>query len=248
MAKQGEMEYLRKLSGEGIAHALEKPFSDPACGGNLMQIGAVLSLMPPPPSRVLDVGCGTGWTSLFLARRGHEVVGVDICADAIDYANQSKRDARLDNVRFVVGDYEDMVREGTFDGALFYDSLHHAVDHEAALRSVCDCLRMGGTCITSEPGLGHKDSPDSQAAMRDYGVTEEDMPPAKIIAAGKKAGFRYSRVYPHARDLEKAIYAEPYHPKWAKWGERGRYWVVWTVVNAILLRRQRQSGMVMLVK
>jgi len=248
MPKQGEIEYLRRLGEDGLRHSLEKPFSDMACGANLMQMGAILSLLPPPPSRILDVGCGTGWTSLMLAKRGHNVVGVDICEDAIQYANMSKRDAGLSNVRFLAADYEEMNFEHDFDGALFYDSLHHAVDHEAALRRVCACLRMGGTCITSEPGTGHKDSPDSQEAMRKYGVTEEDMPPAKIIAAGKKAGFRYSRVYPHARDLEKAIYADAYHPRWATWGERGRYWIVWSMVNAILLRRQRKNGMVMLVK
>ena len=42
-----------------------------------------------------------------------------------------------------------------FDAAFFFDSLHHSVDEEAALRMVCRVLRPNGVCITSEPGDGH---------------------------------------------------------------------------------------------
>src|SRR6516164_2425848 len=106
MAKQGERDYLKKLNADSVRHAVNKPFSDPDCGSYLMEIGAIMTLLPPPPARLLDVGCGTGWTSLFFARRGYEVVGVDIAPDMIHHANENKQRAQLDNVRFLVCDYE----------------------------------------------------------------------------------------------------------------------------------------------
>jgi hypothetical protein len=45
----------------------------------------------------------------------------------IDHANQLRDRAGLDNLRFAVGDYEDMPFEGEFDCAVFYDALHDAV-------------------------------------------------------------------------------------------------------------------------
>lgn len=41
--------------------------------------------------RVLDVGCGTGELSLFLARRDHPVLGVDLSPQAIQQAQEKAR-------------------------------------------------------------------------------------------------------------------------------------------------------------
>ena len=52
---------------------------------------------------VLDVGCGTGELSLFLARRGHDVLGVDISPRAVEQARAKARWRRVD-AEFLVWD------------------------------------------------------------------------------------------------------------------------------------------------
>jgi 2-polyprenyl-3-methyl-5-hydroxy-6-metoxy-1,4-benzoquinol methylase len=37
----------------------------------------LLPLMPDPPARILDLGCGTGSLAVLLAQAGHEVTGID---------------------------------------------------------------------------------------------------------------------------------------------------------------------------
>src|SRR5687768_16803425 len=70
MAKQGEIEYLSKISAQARLDAFEKPFRDADCGSYLRDMGAIFDLLPPPPARLLDLGCGSGWTSILFARRG----------------------------------------------------------------------------------------------------------------------------------------------------------------------------------
>lgn len=45
--------------------------------------------------RVLDLGCGSGWLSVYLAREGFEVVGVDVSAQAINLAKMWALDENL---------------------------------------------------------------------------------------------------------------------------------------------------------
>jgi SAM-dependent methyltransferase len=60
-------------------------------------------VLPGPPARVVDLGCGTGSVSVLLAEQGHEVVGVDISARmlALARAKARRRGARA---AFVQGD------------------------------------------------------------------------------------------------------------------------------------------------
>jgi len=57
----------------------------------------------PPYGRALELGCGTGRWSVDLARRGWQVVGVDVVPKAIQLARQRAREAGVE-VTFVHGD------------------------------------------------------------------------------------------------------------------------------------------------
>lgn len=57
--------------------------------------------------RVLDAGCGTGELSLFLARRGHEVLGIDLSPRAVQWATQKATWRRI-RAAFVVWDALDL--------------------------------------------------------------------------------------------------------------------------------------------
>src|SRR5215217_5168696 len=103
MAKQHEIEYARRMNAD---HAANKPFSDGDCGRNLIRLGTALALLPPPPARLLDLGCGTGWTSRFFARAGYEVVGADIAPEMIRVATELRDRDGPSNLAFHVSDYE----------------------------------------------------------------------------------------------------------------------------------------------
>jgi SAM-dependent methyltransferase len=206
MSKQSEIDYMKNLGEDGRRHAANKPFSESNRGALVMEIGAILCLLPPPPAKVLDCGCGTGWTSCILARSGYDVTGLDISPDMIHFAELNR--AREDEVslRFVVSDFETSRFDSEFDCVLFFDALHHSQDEYAALSSAYSALKPGGICLMSEPGLGHHLRQGAKEVVERYGVAERDMQPSRVIRAGKKAGFTGFEVCPRAQMLAHVLY------------------------------------------
>jgi len=251
MTKQGEKAYLRKRGEEAVRHASGKPFSDALCGEYLIEFGAVFALLPQPPARVLDLGCGSGWTSIFLARRGYDVLGLDIAEDMIRLALANASREGLENVAFEVGDFEEAPGDGGFDVAVFFDSLHHAEDEEKALQASYGALKTGGICIAVEPGRGHAENPTSREMSEKFGVTEKDMPPSRIVRAGRRAGFRSFRTYPHARHVIKLTHGLGFEKAWRARRFRGLLgWFVarWAALAVLLAWYKRFDGTVLMVK
>lgn len=102
-------------------------------------------------ARVLDAGCGTGAMTLELARRGAQVVGVDIAPNLIEIASRRIDPDLAGRVRFIAGDMTDEAL-GRFDHVLAMDSLiyYRGADIGAVLDRLsrrCD----GGIVFTVAP-------------------------------------------------------------------------------------------------
>jgi len=74
-------------------------------------------------ARVLDVGCGQGRDALFIARRGHRVVGVDISPNGIRDLQAVARQENLP-IEGVVADIATYNPDGMFDVILIDRALH----------------------------------------------------------------------------------------------------------------------------
>ena len=205
MARPGELTYYARIGETGRQHAVLKPFSDDDCGLYFMRVGALFSLLPPPPARVLDCGCGTGWLAYFLARRGYQVVATDVAADAVRLATANPVFRQGIAPEFLVADSETLEFESAFDVVIFFDSLHHSIDELAALRRAYCALRPGGLCVVLEPGRGHQNK--SAAIDAAYDVTDKDMPPSHIWHVGRGVGFTRCQIFPAPQHLGKALYA-----------------------------------------
>ena len=210
--KQGEREYYARRGRASIDHSLNKPFSDANCAFNLANLSAIFHLLPAPPISVLHLGCGVGWLSHMLAQRGYNVTAIDIAPEAIAAARERAAAAQLLHLAYRVGDYEECLDLAPVNVVLFYDALHHAEDPARAMLNAFNALRPGGRLIAFEPGVGHHDTAQSQHAITTFGVHEQDMPPARIIALGEAAGFARHQIMPHPADLM----AELYHPDYAR--------------------------------
>jgi methyl halide transferase len=75
--------------------------------------------------RVLEIGCGTGTNAVELARRGFDVVAVDLVEQAIGAALEKARQAKV-KVEFRVGDVLNGGADGPYD-ILFDRGVYHGL-------------------------------------------------------------------------------------------------------------------------
>lgn len=98
--------------------------------------------LPKPGDRWLDLGCGEGRFTRFLAEAGAFAVGLDPIQRMLEHAQ------RLGGGAFVVGNGEHLpFRDATFDGVAAYLSLIDIPDFRAAIRDVARVLKPGGRFV-----------------------------------------------------------------------------------------------------
>jgi SAM-dependent methyltransferase len=93
---------------------------------DLPYLQRIPSLLQEQKTRtVLDLGCGSGWLSIFLARLGLVVTGIDIAEHAIDLARSWAAQEHLD-VKFEVCDIANIhFSEGAFDAVVANSIFEH---------------------------------------------------------------------------------------------------------------------------
>ena len=98
--------------------------------------------------RVLDAGCGTGYLSVQLARRGAQVVGVDLSPEMVRLARARAARAGV-TADLHVDDAQALttIADASFDRLVSNYVLMDLADHEAALRAFRRVLRPDGVAV-----------------------------------------------------------------------------------------------------
>jgi len=104
-------------------------------------------LAPPPGSRMLDIACGRGRHSKFLAAKGFDVTGIDLSIDSILYAKQWE----TERLHFFQHDMRLSFWINYFDFAFnFFTSFGYfntRREHDDAMRTMAQSLKKGGTVL-----------------------------------------------------------------------------------------------------
>lgn len=98
---------------------------------------------------VLDLGCGVGYGSAFLASEAAKVIGVDFDQDAANHAHISYTGK---NVEYMSADGEKLpFRDQSFDVVCSLETIEHVSDAKACLRNVARILKPEGVFVVSTP-------------------------------------------------------------------------------------------------
>lgn len=97
--------------------------------------------------RVLDLGCGTGYGTAELAKHATEAVGVDIAADAIEYATAHYAAAHFIKVAATELPFPD----ASFDLVTSFELIEHLTDYRPLLAQARRVLHPAGLFVVSTP-------------------------------------------------------------------------------------------------
>jgi len=156
---------------------------------------------------VLDVACGSGNYSVFLAQRGFQVTGVDFSAKALALAKKRAKRAgvKVDFVEADVRHLADAVGAKKFDFVLDWCLLHHIApaDFPAYCKQFSTLLNPGGVLLMA--CFSEKDAP--QAGLKS--------------AVGKLGNVMYYRTQQEIEDAYRPLKVFDYHA--CRLGKRGKH-------------------------
>jgi SAM-dependent methyltransferase len=107
-----------------------------------------------PGLKVLDLGCNNGNLSMFIARAGCTVVGIDLAQNAIDSARESAVQLGIQGVTFVRMDFlKEWNEPDAFDLVLCSHVIEHVPDDVGFVRKIRFSLKENGVLLLFVPAL-----------------------------------------------------------------------------------------------
>jgi SAM-dependent methyltransferase len=179
-------------------------------------------LRATPPARVADIACGTGWSSVSIARGypSARVDGFDVDGPSIEAARALAAEQGFgDRVRFFVQDASDPGLEGTYDLVTIFEALHDMARPVEALRTARGLLAEGGSVIVGDEKVAEAFTvPGDELERLNYGfsvlhclaVGREDehsaatgtvIRPHTVDGYAREAGFAEVEVLPIEHDF-----------------------------------------------
>lgn len=209
-AYQAEIDFYDSMAGasktENLNAHRRKPFWGPAAWSKYTRnftrlLEAFESLGLQPGARLLELGCGCGWMSEFLALSGFHVLGTTIMPDDVQLGEERARALQArgltETLRFrdcPMESVADAVKDQPlFDAVFVFEALHHAFDWRKAIDSASKCLKPGGwLLLANEPNLFHTFI--SYRIARLSNTHEIGMSRNQLVARMRSAGLSSIRV------------------------------------------------------
>jgi len=207
--KQAEIESKEEFRFRGQTFVFRKPFGPEWDSHNWVKWATIAEIFHrlglPLGSTVLDVGCGPGWPSLFLAEAGFRPPGIDIAPAFIEEAR--KWAERWNSAAsFEVCDMDAFSFPGQFDAAVVFDALHHSTRQRDVVRNIAHSLRRGGWVVFGEPSWLHGVSPAARRVQRDTGWVERGITIRELKADCRAVGLgNFRRFFEGTRPYEGRI-------------------------------------------
>jgi 2-polyprenyl-3-methyl-5-hydroxy-6-metoxy-1,4-benzoquinol methylase len=172
--------------GGGMHHRFDnadewaKVFDDPTRDAWQEPDKVIAALELAPTMTVADVGAGTGYFAVRLAKHAKEVIATDIEADMIRYMNERAKRENITNIRAVVTPPDDP-QLPQVDRVLVVDVWHHLGDRVAYSKKLAAALAPNGFVAVVDFKLDAKYGPPKKMRLAPEAII------ADLAAAGLEA-------------------------------------------------------------
>ena len=147
-----------------------------------------------PEQRLLDMGCGTGETTLDLAKDVKEVVAFDPSPEMLKHAKKKASQLGITNVSFQLSDMDQFESEAeSFDVITVCNVLLYLKNQEEILQKIWNMLKPGGYFLSITDCLGRNLSKDalkkfakSRLGLMPYVAFDT---PAQLVRKVENTGF-----------------------------------------------------------
>ena len=134
--------------------------------------------------RVLDLACGTGRHTLYLAKHGFDVYATDMAATGLKMAREKAESLGLNNIHFQEHDMRSIpFADKFFDAVICTLAIHHgtAAQIQQTVDEIHRVLKPGGMVITDMPsvmteGVGLGQEIEKNTYLLVHGDMEDDVP------------------------------------------------------------------------
>jgi 2-polyprenyl-3-methyl-5-hydroxy-6-metoxy-1,4-benzoquinol methylase len=162
-------------------------------------------------ARVLDIGCGKGWSSVSIAQAfpGVTVDGVDLDPGSIEAARRvAETEGVTDRVTFELRDAATLAGAG-YDVATMFEMVHDLARPVEALRIARDALGRGGVVLVADEPVGDAYAgPADEEERRYHGWSLLHCLPASMTEPGSAATGTVMRPDALRRYAREAGFAE----------------------------------------
>jgi len=132
---------------------------------------------------VIDIGCGSGRNSIFLAKEGFDVTGVDFSEVPLGILKSKIKDGKIEDIHLLLGDAGKIpVKDVTFDAATchFVWDLHERDEQKEMIDETYRVLKPSGVAVV-ESLLTDKGVEEMRNLLKDAGFILLDDRLSKVI-------------------------------------------------------------------
>ena len=136
--------------------ALNRPWFERQLGPALRGVSEVDDVLGQPGARILDIGCGGGWSTIALARAypSATVEGVDIDPPSVEMARRNAATSDVaDRVTFRVADAGSLAGSEKYDAAFAFECVHDMPRPVDVLAATRGAVREDGVVVVMDEAV-----------------------------------------------------------------------------------------------